>query len=246
MEAKEQFTPNVSLNDNLHRLLCSFDAGSQRRIAAILRERCGAAERQGMYEIAAQIHHVFVELLFGERLLELGYAVEYEADVDEKKPDWLDRRNGLLVDCMSAGPMKEVFDEYGHHGCWAGFPDAKWGCNLNQSRIVDSLEDKVGKYREIVQRRGLKYVIAVFGPMENDSQLHDCRLAIEKWNFFNDRSYVSGVLYTLFWAGDPCFQYIANPHADYPVDLANPLTSENSTTGASLTRQRIEGYPYGR
>jgi len=218
----ELFTPNRNLNHQLNRLLPLFDAESQKAIAKNLRFKRAAAIKHKPTTIRAQIFDIYAELILGEHLLNLGFCVRYSQKLDDKTPDWLDMQSRLMVDVVTAGPPAEVFEQVDRLGAWCGFAEAD-GVPQSEVRIHKAIESKAAKYRQIIRKHDLRYVVAVYGSFENDASLADGRRAIERWNPFEGRPHISGILYYLHSESEFSFVYFNNPKAECPIDLSGRL-----------------------
>jgi hypothetical protein len=214
----EIFTPNADFNTRFHELIPSFDEGSQRRIVCRLRRLRRAAEQDRRTEIRARISYALAELEIGARLRDSGYAVEYESELDGMTPDWLDVGARLLVEVVNAGLPAKMCQDIDRNGMWCGFAESD-GIPVAVGRAFSAIDSKIGTYKAVIDRHELSYVVAVCGAFENDAEMCDGRIAVEKWDLFNDRPHLSGVVYFVLGA-NRSYDYIPNCSAIHPVDLS--------------------------
>ncbi len=161
--------------------------------------------------------HTFRELVLGAYLSLIGLNVRYEYTLGLKTPDWcvLDESSSLKaiieltnfhLDKAAEDNIKERLQS---RGMWVGRQRA------NDDRLYNSIWQKVGSYRDLVEKRNVSYVIAIFGEFTaavNFDELDQCLFG-QKSGLFKRYTQISGVLFFDEQSGRYSFTYKPNPNS---------------------------------
>jgi hypothetical protein len=98
------------------------------------------------------------------------------------------------------------------------------------ARLLSRLDEKAAAYREIVSRRQLPYVIAVFASVESFLAPRDLEAALldSSADWFNANETVSGVLHFEETSGSYVFTYFPNPRSRVPLLIPNGTLFESA------------------
>ena len=215
-DPSEQFAGNSSIDEDLHEILQRISQPSRTRILKKLRELVHALRKHGSEQVDQGARHLFRELLVGDKLNRAGHHFEYSPKLDGQTPDWYDEENRIIV---------EVFT------CERG------GSSRPEERVAEIIEEKVTKYREIIERHSACFVVAVHGDFMTGLDFGDCVDLIRSHRLFERFPELSGVIQF----GETCckpvaspdgskrmkqlysYNFIANPSADRTIDLPESL-----------------------
>lgn len=122
------FSPNKSIDAAIKKMLTAFDEPSQRRLKKAIRDAGKAAAKQQNENTDAGARHKFREFIPAYVLNLNGYSLQYDVQIDGKRPDWLDTESRLLLESLT-------FE--------------RGGTSPFQSRVYSGAEEKCSKYSEI-------------------------------------------------------------------------------------------------
>jgi hypothetical protein len=153
-----------------------------------------------------------------------GFNVRYEYSVDSRTPDWciLDETSKLsgIVELTNFHTKQNIESEmkqaFKHKGLWVGWMPQ------NDNRLYKSISHKAGVYKDLVGRRRIPYVIALYGDFfaaVDVDELHLC-LADGETSLFELYPTISGVVFFEEKGGKYHFKYFPNSHADTELQLA--------------------------
>ena len=174
-----------------------------------------------------QAMHTFSELLTGVFLIRNGYTAQYEPEIDGLTPDWrfeLDHREEFIADLVNFHVEKRIegqIDQSLNEGItWSGeIPD-------QSQRLFSTLSEKAAKYKNLVAKNNLPYIVFLFGWMNAATQWQEVeKCLVGNEGLFQVYPTLSG-LYHMYEKGD-CrlgdsiagyrFDYFENPKATFPV-----------------------------
>lgn len=172
-----------------------------------------------------QVRHTFRELLLGTFLNSVGIPVRYSWPIDGKTPDWAriepDSTVTALVELVNFHAPHHIersIEERSAAGqVWVSrVPD-------HSERLISRFDEKAAAYRDIVVRRAIPYVIAVFAEFESILEIGDVENALTYGgnDWFAANPAVSGVIQFEEHSGTYSFQFIPNPHAIKPLIVPN-------------------------
>ena len=168
-----------------------------------------------------QIMHTFRELILGAYLSSCGFKVRHEYSVENKTPDWciLDDKSTVIgiielvnfhIDAVTENEIDKQIDAKGTAVYWR---DAN---KDNVSRLYDCIRNKARKYKSLLDKLGVPYIIAVFPEfqivIDFKEELCPC-LFDENTGLFKEYPEISGVLYFEEIGGKYFFYYAVNPKA---------------------------------
>lgn len=169
------FSPNIAIDTAIKEMLQYFDAGSQRRMQRAILNAKIAAEKHRDENTDAGARHLFREFIPASILNQNGFAFEYEKPIQGKAPDWLDGTARLMMESYTyeRGGSSSFFD-----------------------RVTSSVNDKCNKYKDIVAKNSLRFVVAVYLDFLTGMSLDDCREYSERFrSVFEANDSLSGILF---------------------------------------------------
>lgn len=98
---------------------------------------------------------------------------------------------------------------------------ATWGMEPNTDRLYDRIREKAATYKELVERRGVPYIVAVYGEITVDiepDEVEEC-LTYPDSGLFALYPSLSGVVFFVERAGVYFFSYYSNPTATMPFEF---------------------------
>lgn len=190
---------------------------------------------QQQSEDKRQLAHTRMELITGVFGAMIGFTPQYEPKMEGQTPDWLfldpEAKPHFFGDVLNfhinEGIEKKTEEALHTH--------QEWGDELpgSEERLYPSLQGKAVKYRELVGRIHLPFVVFVYGWFEaflHPMEVEYC-LSARKCGLFKDYPQLSGVYH--FDDGVPLgrgwvnpvyrFRYYANPNASQPLVLGDGL-----------------------
>ena len=174
-----------------------------------------------------QIMHVFRELLLGAYFSAHGFSVENEPKIMGKTPDW------SIVNSASTTAIVEMVYHHIDRGTEDNIISQKkagktvisyWpnGNDPDHQRLYSHIEQKAGKYKEIVTRLQVPYVVAVFVDflaVIDDQEVKDYLMNGDA-PLFTSYPDLSGVLhFEESNRGSYYFRFIENPFALRKIDI---------------------------
>ena len=171
----------------------------------------------------SQVMHTFRELILGAFLSQNQYNIEYEFAIDSKTPDWcvLDDHSEprciieLLNFNIDAETKGEMIRQKQQKGIWSGF------VNSNIDRLYTKISKKVTKYKTLVRKHDLSFVISLFGEFTaflEEYEINEC-LFEEGTGLFHLYPEMSGLLYFEEYSGNYFFRYTINPNATITINF---------------------------
>jgi len=207
VDPNEMFAGNASINAHIHGILQKFNGPTQSKMLSSVRDVRRALDQAtddiDRFAKDAQARHIFREFLVGEHLQDCGYAdLEYSAEIDGLTPDWLDRTAKLLVEV---------------------FTTERGGTAIPQNRFHSTLEGKASKYKCIVERHQLQFVIAIHPDFLVNMDLQDCEDAVRASDVPGRFPCLTGILcFAETWAVGQNqsyrFDFFPNPMALRPMN----------------------------
>jgi hypothetical protein len=170
-----------------------------------------------------QVMHTFRELLVGGFLGWHGFSVRYNRALDGKTPDWsiLDQNSVLqaVVELVNFHADRATESDIERDRA-AGLPWVGW-MPSHVSRLYDRIHQKASVYKELVERKSVAYVVAVYSEFTANvdiSELRECLLSGES-GLFHLYPSLSGALFFEERSGHYPFTYIESPHAARKASL---------------------------
>jgi hypothetical protein len=168
-----------------------------------------------------QVMHTFRELVVGAYMASQGLSVRHDPVVDGKTPDWClqGREAEGLVELVNFHVDKAteelIHREIRENG------RAVWWMGPSTDRLYPRLWDKAVAYKEIVVRRGIPYVVAVFAGIELDIEPCEVEKCVSdpESGLFGLYPSLSGVAFVIERSGVYIFTYYPNPGATHPFTL---------------------------
>jgi hypothetical protein len=167
-------------------------------------------------EDVPQVNHTLRELILGAYVAGQGFQPEYNPLLDGKTPEWLMTQhitgNKLLLELVNFHLPdrleRQMWDTFKTGWMWSYFMEP------NTGRAYTSIQDKMAKYKPLVQNNDLHYVVAVFGLFSSALTVEEVREGLEGEDaLFPLYPEVTGVMYFQGVGGAYSFHYLANPHA---------------------------------
>lgn len=191
---------------------------------------------------STQIMHTFRELVLGVYLAANGLNARYELPIGGLSPDW------VIVDTESAS-IRGIVELTNFHidratdleteqkvrsaGVTAYWRDKN---KDNTARLHQSIWAKARKYKPLVQKLKVPYVVALFADFKavlDFEEVRQCLFGSES-GLFEICPQLSGVLYFEENAGRYSFQYVGNPDATLrfhmPDGIFPPATADYDRT----------------
>ena len=172
-----------------------------------------------------QVMHTFRELILGAYLAKYDFQMCHDYEIDSKTPDW------SILDENSQ--PQGIFELLNFH------PDAEtstdiirqieekkdvWGYVVkpNTDRLYHKILEKASKYKPIVLKHNLPYVIAVFGEFTAVVKEYEINESLSgEIGLFEMYPELSGLLYFEESAGSYLFSYKPNPHANIAMEISS-------------------------
>ena len=148
------FSPNSAINSAIKEMLPNFNPESQRRMRKAILNARKAAEKHRDENTDASARHIFREFIPTSILNQGGFALEYEKQIEGRKPDWLDETAKLMLESYTY-----------ERGASSSFV----------ARLTSSIADKCNKYKEIIETYSLRFVVAVYLDFLSGMLLDECR-----------------------------------------------------------------------
>lgn len=170
-----------------------------------------------------QILHTFRELILGAFLSKNNFQVKHDYVIDSKTPDWCILNNKSqpqsIIELTNFHPdaktSKDITHQLKEKGIWANFTTP------NTKRLYQVIWDKASKYKSIIDKYGLGYVISVFGEFTaivNQDEIDECLFDKES-GLFKKYPTISGLLYFEESSGSYFFIYKPNPFAKRIINM---------------------------
>ena len=180
-----------------------------------------------------QIMHTFWELVLGAYLSSRGLEVRHENQVEGKTPDWcvLDRWGGVLaiielvnshIDAVTENEIAKQVRTGGMAIYWRD------GHTNSVERLYNCILDKTRKYKAVVEKLGVPYIIAVHADFKAAVDLQELVHCLNHCDhaLFKIHQHLTGAL---FFAESNerqfSFSYEQNPHAPHKFDLPGGVLS---------------------
>lgn len=198
------FSPNSAINTAIKEMLAYFSPESQRRMRKAILDAKKAAEKQLDENTDAGARHIFREFIPASILNKNGFTLEYERSIKGKRPDWLDDTAKLMMESYTY-----------ERGASSPFI----------VRVTAAITDKCNKYREIIEAKSLRFIVAVYIDFLTGMLLDECREDFKMFGpifdandslwailFFTETQVVRGRQYYGFFCvcRDSSFKGIAN------------------------------------
>ncbi|MEN4013113.1 MAG: hypothetical protein ROW48_13840 [Bellilinea sp.] len=172
-----------------------------------------------------QAMHTFRELILGAYLSQSGLCVRHNYGIESKTPDWCVLDNNLqpqiIVELLNFHPDAEtsadIVNQIQQSGIWANF------VKPNAERLYETIRTKVVKYRSLVTKYKIPYVVSIFGESTafvDQDELDQCLFDKES-GIFGLYPEISGVLYFEEASGVYFFSYTPNPKASFSLSIPN-------------------------
>lgn len=146
-------SPNRSFDAAIKEMLTAFDQSSQRRMKKAIRDAGNAAAKYQDENTDAGARHKVREFIPAYVLNLNGYSMQYDAQIDSKTPDWLDKGSLLMMESFTF-----------ERGGTAPFP----------SRVYSVVAEKCSKYSAIADHHFLSIVVAVYLDFLTCVDFEDC------------------------------------------------------------------------
>jgi hypothetical protein len=112
-----------------------------------------------------QVMHTFRELILGAYLSQLGLQMFHNYVIDSKAPDWCalneTSRPKYIIELVNFHPDAEtsadIVAQIREKGIWCNF------VKPNTERLYNAIWEKASKYKSLVSRNKLPYVVSIFG-----------------------------------------------------------------------------------
>jgi hypothetical protein len=172
-----------------------------------------------------QVMHTFRELILGAFLSQSGLRVRHNRGIDSKTPDWcvldINSQPQTIIELLNFHPDAEtsgdIVNQIQKKGIWANF------VKPNTERLYDAIREKVVKYKSLVTKYKIPYVVSVFGEFTavvDQDELDQCLFDKES-GIFELYPEISGVLYFEEASGTYFFSYKPNPTASFSMSISN-------------------------
>lgn len=169
-----------------------------------------------------QVMHTFRELILGAYLSQSGLQARHNCSIDSKTPDWciLDHSGPKgVIELVNFHPAaeisKDIADQMLKNGIWCNFLQG------NTQRLYHAILEKTMKYKALVTKYQIPYVVSVFGEFDafvDSDELEQC-LFDKEGGIFNLYSEIAGVLYFEESSGTYFFSYLPNPTARFSMSI---------------------------
>jgi hypothetical protein len=213
-----QIAGNRSINALIYRCFEYISGEDEQKFVSSFREQPHDSR---------QIMHTFRELVLGAYLAANGLSVRYELPTEGLSPDW----TILGTDSASIRGILELTnfhidratdleteEQVRSAGLAAYWRDKNQN---NTERLYQSIWEKARKYKPLVQRLKVPYVVALFADfkaMLDFEEVKQCLFGSDS-GIFGICPELSGVLYFEESAGRYSFQYAGNPGALRQMDM---------------------------
>lgn len=164
-----------------------------------------------------EIMHTFRELVLGAYLSENGHQPKYEYQIEGKTPDWsiLDGNDitaiieqvNFHIDNETEKTINQQVKSRGLASYWRD------GKKNTVKRLWETLSDKARKYRALVIKLSIPYVLSLHAEFEvaiDIDEVKEC-LFDESFGIFKTYTEVTGLIY--FQIHNLTFNYFPNPNA---------------------------------
>lgn len=173
---------------------------------------------------AGQVMHTFRELILGAYLAKYDFQMSHDYEIDSKTPDWSILDENSLPKCIcellnfhcDAETSTDIIRQINEKDIWCNF------VKPNTERLYHKIKEKASKYKSIVRKHKLPYIIAVFGEFTavvDEYEIDECLSG--ETGLFEMYPEVSGLLYFEESAGSYLFSYKPNPHANLVMDISS-------------------------
>jgi hypothetical protein len=176
--------------------------------------------------------HTFRELILGAYLSSKGFRVRHEYSVESKTPDWciLDNRAAVVgivelvnfhIDAVTESAIAKQIRVKSIAVYWRD------GNKNNVERLYYCIWDKVQKYRALIEKLSVPYIIAIYPDFNAATDFEEVLPCLhhDEFGLFQMYRHVSGVLYFEENAGQYLFRYEQNPNALRKVELPGGVLS---------------------
>jgi hypothetical protein len=177
----KKYSDNNSINKEIANLLTMFDPISKRKMekAIICKFRNLKKQHESknttIEKYDSEARHIFREFIIGAKLNEFGYNFEYEKNIENKTPDWIDENQNILIDSYT-------YERSGRSDLY--------------TRLTDNIEGKCNKYRNIIKKNNYKFIVSVYIDFYTSYSFEDIKENSEKiWNIFNYNSNLWGIIF---------------------------------------------------
>ncbi|HPR55577.1 MAG TPA: hypothetical protein PLV84_10655 [Deltaproteobacteria bacterium] len=175
MTEDEILSGNKSINAAIKEMLTPFDDVSQRKMKKAIRDAGSAAARYQNENTDAGARHKFREFIPAYVLNLNGCSLQYDVEIDGKKPDWLDNKSRLIMEAYTF-----------ERGGTSPFP----------SRVYSAVADKCSKYSSIADHYSLSILIAVYLDFLTCVDFDDCCESGSSFRpLFSQYQRLSGILF---------------------------------------------------
>ena len=172
-----------------------------------------------------QVMHTLRELILGAYLSQLGLQMTHNYIIDAKTPDWcaMDETSQpkYVIELVNFHPDTEmsadIVAQIREKGIWCNF------VKPNTERIYHAIWEKASKYKSLVSRNKLPYIVSVFGEFTSfldEEEINQC-LFDEETGLFELYPEVSGLLYFEESFGIYYFTFKPNPFADSRIEISS-------------------------
>jgi len=171
-----------------------------------------------------QVMHTFREIILGAYLAKHDFQVCHDYEIDSKTPDWSILDENSQPQCIfellnfhpDAETSTDIVQQIKEKGIWCNF------VKPNTERLYSKIWEKASKYKSVVRKHSLPYVIAVFGEFTavvDEYEIDECLSG--ETGLFEMYPEVSGLSYFEESAGSYLFSYKPNPHANIAMDISS-------------------------
>ncbi len=203
-----QIAGNSSINTTIYRCFEHIVDEDARRFVKKFREQLADNE---------QVMHTFRELLVGGFLASNAVRVRYDHVLDGTTPDWVmvagDGELRGVVELVNFHPARAIDDQIQQRRAsgraWVG------RVGPHGRRLYDRIREKGAKYKPLVERAGVPYVIAVFSEFTANVDLEEVQhcLCDEHDGLALLYPTISGILFFEERIGRYYFTYVPSPAA---------------------------------
>jgi len=210
-----QIAGNSQINTFIYRCFEHICEEDERKFVKKFREQAQDSD---------EIMDTFRELVLGAYLCSWGFRARYEYAINSCTPDWSilndDSRPSAIVELtnfhIDKATETEIEKQLRAKGLACVWRDAN---RDNVDRLYRSIWHKAQVYRDLVQKLGVSYIVAVFGEFRaaiDEEEVHIC-LFDKEFGLFAMYPEVSGVLYFEERLGRYLFRYVHNPSARFDL-----------------------------
>lgn len=171
-----------------------------------------------------QIMHTFRELILGAYISKSGFDMCHDCEIESKTPDWSILNDNSHPQCIielvnfhtDAETTKDIAQQIKDKGIWCNFTKP------NIDRLYQVIWAKSSKYKRIVQKLKIPYIVSVFGDFQADVEMDEIKICLfGQDGLFKIYPEVSGLLYFEESSGSYYFKYFSNPDAEKPIAITD-------------------------